>query len=134
MKKLMSYIAVVALVLTFTACGNKDNEVVNNNPPVNSETNIENNNETENKENEASNEQVNNNEENKPAENKPDGDKLVENKPAENNKDNVSTSPACSHTKEYSASCSSNSWPWVATVPDASSRDSDWEAWPSPPG
>ena len=27
MKKLMSYIAIVALVLTFTACGNKDNEV-----------------------------------------------------------------------------------------------------------
>ena len=39
MKKLMSYIAVVALVLTFTACGNKDNEVINNNPPVNDEIN-----------------------------------------------------------------------------------------------
>ena len=48
MKKLMSYIAVCALVLTFTACGNKDNEVVNNNPPVNSETNVSDNNEVKN--------------------------------------------------------------------------------------
>ena len=93
MKKLMGYIAVVALVLTFTACGNKDNEVVNNNPPVNEEINIENNNETENKE-EVNNEQENNvqeeskNEEklpeNKPVENKPAEDKKPENKPAEN--------------------------------------------------
>jgi len=99
MKKMMSYIAVVALVLTFTACGNKDNEVVNDNPPVNSETNIENNNEIENQEIEVNNEQVNNEEnkveeskpaedkkpvENKPAENKPAENKPVENKPAEN--------------------------------------------------
>ncbi len=84
MKKLMSYIAVTALVLTFTACGNKDNEVVNNNPPVNSEINVENNNETENKENEVNNEQVNNNEENKVEENKPVENKPVENKPVEN--------------------------------------------------
>ena len=93
MKKLMSYIAVVALVLTFTACGNKDNEVINNNPPVNDEINVENNNETENKE-EVNNEQENNvqeenkNEEklpeNKPVENKPTEDKKPENKPVEN--------------------------------------------------
>jgi len=97
MKKIMGYIAVVALVLTFTACGNKDNEVVNNNPPVNEEINVENNNETENKE--VNNEQENNvqeeskNEEklpenkpveNKPAQNKPAEDKKPENKPIEN--------------------------------------------------
>lgn len=93
MKKLMSYIAVIALVLTFTACGNKDNEVSNNEPPVNSETNVENNNETENKEPEVNNEQVNNEEnkpeedkkaESKPVENKPEQDKKPENKPVEN--------------------------------------------------
>ena len=53
-----------AIVLTFTACGNKDNEASSNEPPVNSEINIENNNEAENKENEVNNEQVNNEENN----------------------------------------------------------------------
>lgn len=84
MKKLMSYIAVTALVLTFTACGNKDNEVVNNNSPVNSEINVENNNETENKETEVNNDAVNNNTENKVEENKPVENKPIENKPTEN--------------------------------------------------
>jgi len=84
MKKIMSYIVITALVLTFTACGNKDNEVVNNNLPVeqdqvNTENNVEQENNTE-----VNNEEVNKVEENKPVENKPVENKPAENKPVEN--------------------------------------------------
>ena len=83
MKKIMSYIAITALVLTFTACGNKDNEVVNNNLSVEQEqVNVENNVGQESN-TEINNEEVNKVEENKPAENKPVENKPVENKPVE---------------------------------------------------
>ena len=84
MKKLMSYIAITALVLTFTACGNKDNEVVNNNLSLEQDqVNIENNTEQENN-TEVNNEEVNKVEENKPVENKPVENKPTEEKPVEN--------------------------------------------------
>jgi len=84
MKKLLGYIAVAGLVLTFTACGNNDKDVVNKDL-TNNEVNVETSNEGENKENEVNNSEVSDTtEENKPVENKPAENKPAENKPAEN--------------------------------------------------
>lgn len=78
----MSYIMAVALVLTFTACGNKDSEVDNDNTlQVDAGANFENNNEEENKEN--NNLDANGDIESKVEENKPVDGKPIESKPNE---------------------------------------------------